>query len=252
MGRNVRTTSMSPRNLAPGAFAGAAEAYAEYRPPYPRRMLDDLLARAALGSRDALLDLATGPGRIALDLAPSFERVVAIDVEPEMIAVAQAAAARRGIDNVAWRVGRAEDLDIPAASFDLITIGEAFHRLQQSVIARKALDWLSPGGCLATMGSDGRFSGDEPWEVALREVRGRWLERAFPDGWGLALPGQSDEQKAREQVLREAGFVEVQGTRPRRRPRAALRRDRRLSNVDLGVLAKGARRRLRCVRIGAA
>jgi SAM-dependent methyltransferase len=199
-----------PANLQPGAFAGAAEAYARYRPSYPRPMLDDLLARAAVG-RGALLDLATGPGRVALDLAGSFERVVAIDLEPEMIAVARARAVERGIDNVEWHVGRAEDLDAQPGSFDLVTIGEAFHRLQQRVVATNALRWLRPGGCVATLGTDGRFTGNEPWEIALRDVRERWVARAFPDGWGEALPGGSADQEGREAALRAAGFVDITG-----------------------------------------
>ena len=199
-----------PANLQPGAFAGAAEAYARYRPAYPRPMLDDLLARAAVGRR-AALDLATGPGRVALDLATAFERVVAIDLEPEMIAVARSRAERRGIDNVEWHVGRAEDFDAQPASFDLITIGEAFHRLEQHVVAQNAIRWLRPGGCLATLGTDGRFTGREPWEIALREVRERWVARAFPDGWGEALPGGSADQEGREAALWAAGFVEIAG-----------------------------------------
>lgn len=199
-----------PVNLRPDAFAGAAEAYARFRPPYPPRMLADLLDRAAVGSGD-LLDLATGPGRIALDLAASFEHVVALDLEPEMIAVGRAAASRRGVHNITWHVGRAEDFEAPDGAFDLITIGEAFHRLEQSAIARRALGWLRSGGCLATLGTDGRFSDDAPWQVSLRAVRDRWLARAFPDGFGMWLPGQGEGQQRREETLRAAGFVDVEG-----------------------------------------
>jgi SAM-dependent methyltransferase len=166
-------------NLGPEAFAGAAEAYAAYRPPYPRPMLEDLLTRASVG-RSALLDLATGPGRIALDLAGAFETVLGVDIEPEMIAVAKAIAKRRGITNVEFEVGRAEDLLLGPESFDLVTIGEAFHRLDQTLTARNALTWLRPGGCLATMGTDGWFDGLDEWEVALRSTRSRWLARLFP------------------------------------------------------------------------
>jgi len=199
-----------PVNLRRDAFAGTAEAYARYRPPYPPQMLADLLERAGVGS-ESLVDLATGPGRIALDLASRFERVVAIDLEPEMIAFARTAAARRGIDNVTWHVGRAEDLDVPDGSTDLVTIGEAFHRLEQAAVARKAMAWLRPGGCLATLGVDGRFAGDAEWEARVREVRDRWLDRAFPDGFGVTLPAQVEGEEARLRTLQDAGFVEVQG-----------------------------------------
>jgi SAM-dependent methyltransferase len=199
-----------PANLRPGAFAGAAEAYARYRPPYPPQMLDDLLERAAVG-RETLLDLATGPGRIARDLAPRFTRVVAVDLEPDMIAVAQRMAAIHEIGNVTWHIGRAEAFEAQPDSFDLVTIGEAFHRLEADVVARNVFRWLRPGGCLATLGTDNRFSGDEPWEVAYRVVRDRWIARSFPDGFGLVLPGGALDQADREAAMRAAGFVGVEG-----------------------------------------
>jgi len=195
-----------PANLQSGAFAGTAEAYARYRPPYPREMLDDLVTRAGVGAGASLLDLATGPGRIALDIAGSFDSVLAVDAEPEMIAVGRRRAAERGIDNVTWQVGRAEDLDLPAGTFDLITIGEAFHRLEQTRVASLAMRWLRPRRCLATVGSDDRFTGDEPWEVTLRLVRERWLARIFPEGWGRVLPGHVEGREAQERLLRDAGF----------------------------------------------
>jgi SAM-dependent methyltransferase len=199
-----------PANLRPGAFAGAAEAYARYRPPYPPHVLADLLDRAAVG-REALLDLATGPGRIALDLAPRFARVVAVDLEPDMIDVARREAARRDIKTVTWHVGRVETFEAQTESFDLVTIGEAFHRLEAAVVARNVFRWLRPGGCLATLGTDNRFSGDEPWEVTYRVVRDRWIARSFPEGFGLVLPGGALDQADREAAMRSAGFVDIQG-----------------------------------------
>jgi ubiquinone/menaquinone biosynthesis C-methylase UbiE len=142
----------TPVNLRPDAFVGTAQAYALYRPAYPAAMLAELLDLAGTPPGAALLDIACGPGRITLDLAPAFETVWAIDLEPEMVEVGKAAAARRGVGNISWFVGRAEDLDAPPGAFDLITIGEAFHRLDQPLVTRKALGWLKPGGGLATMG----------------------------------------------------------------------------------------------------
>ncbi len=127
----------TPPNLRPDAFAGTAMAYLRHRPPYPKPLLDDLLARMAGRKATALLDLACGPGRVVLDLAAAFDTVWAIDLEPEMIEVGKHEAARRGIGHINWLVGRAEDLELAPSSLDLITIGEAFHRLDQPVIARE-------------------------------------------------------------------------------------------------------------------
>ncbi|HEY3890253.1 MAG TPA: class I SAM-dependent methyltransferase, partial [Caulobacteraceae bacterium] len=145
----------------------------------------------------------------ALDLAASFGSVWAIDQEPEMVGVGKLEAARRGIDNVIWCVGRAEDLVAPPGGFDLITIGEAFHRLDQSLVAQKALAWLKPGGCLATLGGVGILDGHEPWQTLVAEVAHRWMARAFPDGWGVARAGTEVGPGSQERVIRRAGFIEM-------------------------------------------
>jgi len=95
----------TPRNFQAGAFAGAAEAYLRYRPPYPAALLANLVAQAQLPASAVLLDLACGPGRVTLELAGGFEHVNAIDLEAEMIEVGRREAARRGVRNVDWRVG---------------------------------------------------------------------------------------------------------------------------------------------------
>jgi ubiquinone/menaquinone biosynthesis C-methylase UbiE len=111
------------------AFAGTAAYYAKYRVPYPRVLTGDLLKRAGVTGKGRLLDLACGPGRIALSIAFSFRDVWAIDLEPEMINVGREEARKRGIGDIRWMVGRAEEMKAETGSFELITIGEAFHRL---------------------------------------------------------------------------------------------------------------------------
>jgi ubiquinone/menaquinone biosynthesis C-methylase UbiE len=196
-------------NLKPDAFVGTAEAYARHRPPYPPALLDALVATVARGSPSALLDLACGPGRIALDLAAAFDRVVAVDLEPEMVTVGTREAARRGIDNVVWSIAAAEQFQASAAAFDLVTIGEAFHRLDQRLVAIAALRWLRPGGCLATLGAAGILAAEGPWQAAAADVAHRWMARAFPDGWAEARSGAATGPEAYEQLLRAAGFVDV-------------------------------------------
>ena len=198
----------TPGNLRADAFAGTAVAYALYRPAYPAALLGALMARAAVGPGGALLDLACGPGRVALDLAGAFETVWAVDLEPEMIEVGRQEARRRGAGNITWFEARAEDLAAAAGGFDLVTIGEAFHRLDQLVIAEKALGWLKAGGCLATLGSEG-LSGPEAWQAAVAEVAHGWMARAFPTGWGVAREGAEVGPGSQERLLRRAGFAEV-------------------------------------------
>ncbi len=158
------------------AFSGTAESYARYRVPYPGKLLDDLRRRAGITREGRLLDLACGPGRVALPLARCFSEVWAVDQEPEMVEVGRARAKRQGLGNIRWMVRRAEEVDASPGSFELITIGEAFHRLDQRRIAERAMSWLAPGGGLATLGCFSLMQGREPWHDILRAVVRRWRD----------------------------------------------------------------------------
>ena len=187
-------------NLASDAFRGTAEAYARFRPTYPAALLDDLIAR--LPARQRLLDLACGPGRIGLALAKRFEDVWLLDLEPEMIEAARHHADRESLTHVRFLTGKAETLNAPPVSFDLITIGEAFHRLDQRAVAARAYQWLKPNGLVATMGGAGFLQGDQPWKKAILGIAHRY----FPQGWATAAPGASGSVAGMEEVLRAAGI----------------------------------------------
>ena len=193
----------------PDAFAGTATYYLRYRVPYPHALLRDLIQRAGVTGAGRLLDLACGPGRVALAVVSFFREVWAIDLEPEMIAVGQQAARQRGVTNVTWMVGKAEDLQARPGSFELITIGDAFHRLDQQLIARKAHAWLQPGCCLASLGSYGLTAGTEPWQRIVRDIVNHYTNRGAPRGDGAAQPQPGSGPAHYELVLRDAGFAEV-------------------------------------------
>jgi SAM-dependent methyltransferase len=172
----------TPARFSHDAFAGTAAAYVRYRLPYPPALLAHLVARLAPTKTGRLLDLGCGPGRVALDLAPKFAEVWAIDLEPEMVAVGPAEAERRRVNNVRWLVGAAEALEAPAGTFDLVTAGEAFHRFDQRLVTARILKWLRPGGALAIMGGEGAINGDVPWQLAAQLVVRRFTDRPSPLG----------------------------------------------------------------------
>ena len=191
-------------------YSGTAEDYARYRPPYPEELLADLRLRAGTTGDGRLLDLACGPGRVALPLARYFREAWAVDQEPEMIEVGRARAERQGLTNIRWMVGPAEDVEAPPGSFELITIGEAFHRLDQRVIAERAMEWLAPGGYLATLGGFSLLRGQEPWHDVLRAVVRRYEEQ----GSGSQPPSERPPSRPRgaehdRQVLTAAGLRHV-------------------------------------------
>lgn len=163
------------------AFAGTADDYASYRPPYPGAFLAHLRNAVGTSGHGILLDLACGPGRIAIPMAPHFRRVVAVDIEPEMIAVGKQCANQLGITTIDWRVTPAERLQLAPASVELVTIGEAFHRLDQSRMLQLASEWLIQGGALATLGGESIWSGPESWKRIVVAVANRWTNILLPE-----------------------------------------------------------------------
>jgi hypothetical protein len=126
-----------------------------------------------------------------------------------MIEAAQKEAAQRGVEHIKWMIGSAEDLVAPPAAFELITIGEAFHRLDQELVTRQMLHWLKPGCGLAILGCHGVSSGQEPWQRIIADVVRRWTGRDSSDGNVSVQPGPDSGADHDELVLRTRGFIDL-------------------------------------------
>jgi len=155
-------------------YQGTAQYYDRYRVPYPTLLVDDLVSRAALSGTDRLLDLACGPGRVTFALSEHFADVLAIDQEEESVNYATALAAERGAAQITWRTGRAEDLDVDGR-FELVTVGDAFHRLDRRRIAALATQWLQPTGHIALLWTSMPWQGPAPWQKAAMDLVVHWM-----------------------------------------------------------------------------
>ena len=201
---------MAPPRFRRDLYRGTAPFYDRFRLAYPPALLEDLVARAALPAGASLLDLACGTGQVALALREHFDQVWAVDREREMISFARDRAKRQGVANVRWIVQRAENVAVGPAHFDLITIGNAFHRLDRARVAKRSFNLLHPGRCLAVLWSDTPWRGSAPWQLATAECLDRWMDRSNSRG---RIPSGLDQLFADEPhdaVLRAASF-EVSG-----------------------------------------
>lgn len=116
-------------------FKGTARDYDRFRVPYPSTLIDDLLSRAEVTGTGRLLDLACGTGQISFAIHSSFEEVWAVDQEQDMIGVGRENAEEAGVRNMRFLTSSAEDLIAPEESFDLVAIGNAFHRPKRPSLA---------------------------------------------------------------------------------------------------------------------
>lgn len=197
---------------SPDLFRGTAEYYSRFRPRYPAVLLNAIRCSVDLDHVGALLDLACGTGEVSLALADSVEEIWAVDLEPEMVAMARRNALERGIGRIRWVIGRAEDVELPEEHFGLVATGRAFHRLNRPLIAQHSLRSLRRGGHFIDLGADssGLFKPTEPWMAAAAEVYERSLSRARKTRDEVRSSSSPNQPKATTQtVLTNAGFADV-------------------------------------------
>jgi ubiquinone/menaquinone biosynthesis C-methylase UbiE/DNA-binding transcriptional ArsR family regulator len=95
------------------------------------------------------LDIGTGTGRILELLSPLAERSLGVDLSPEMLSIARARIADADLRRVQVRLGDLFELPAADGSFDLITIHQVLHFLQDPGRAvAEAARVLKPGGSL--------------------------------------------------------------------------------------------------------
>jgi ubiquinone/menaquinone biosynthesis C-methylase UbiE len=192
----------------PDLYRGTAHFYDKFRVGYPEHLLEDLRVRAGISGEGKLLDLACGTGQITFGLRSNFHETWAVDQEPEAVEFARAKALRLGIHNVRWIAGRAEDVDADQY-FELVAIGNAFHRLQRRRIAQSAIQWLEPGGHLALLWCNSPWNGPYEWQAALSEAVHRWTREAGTTERVPANLEQSFADDPHTSVLASAGFTIV-------------------------------------------
>lgn len=106
----------------------------------------DLVGKAPI---QAMLDLGTGTGRLLELFAPLYVRGIGIDMSRDMLSVARANLDRAGLARVQVRQGDIYMLPTPSGSFDLVTLHQVLHYLDDPAAAiREAARALAPGGRL--------------------------------------------------------------------------------------------------------
>jgi ubiquinone/menaquinone biosynthesis C-methylase UbiE len=119
---------------------GSAD-YSRFRPDYPPALYDFIYAQCS--SFDAALDCGTGNGQVATVLSKQFAKVCATDISQNQLEQAPTS------PNIAYSLQRAEQTSFADASFDLITVGQAYHWFDFDAFTREATRLLRPGGIVA-------------------------------------------------------------------------------------------------------
>jgi len=115
-------------------------------------VIDAVMARAGLTIGERVLDLGTGTGAVAQRAAAIVGpggNVVAMDISPQMLAMARARSAAGGCANVTLQEGRAEAIPADAGSFDVVLASlSLMYVIDREAAAREIARVLRPGGRL--------------------------------------------------------------------------------------------------------
>jgi len=164
---------------------------------------DQTLRVAKLRPGERVLDLATGTGITAIAARERGAKVTAVDLTPELLAVARKKAQDEGFGDIDFREGDAEALPSADASFDVVlsTCGHMFAPDQPKVAAELARV-TRPGGRVAFLAwtPEGGLGG---WFRITNEHVPPPAGLASPFNWG-------DPEKVRQllgNAFRDLSFV---------------------------------------------
>ncbi|MFK7777219.1 MAG: class I SAM-dependent methyltransferase [Gimesia sp.] len=189
--------------LSKNLFQGTVPYYTRYRIPYPEPLIAEIRERTNVSGQGRLLDLGCGTGEITLPMSSFFKGVVALDIDSEMLAAAKHKANVLDTHNITWLKESAELFTSANDSFELITIGAAFHWMERETIATKARQWLLPGQPLVALGYTSVWSGSADWHALVRNVIHKWLGPKRRAGSGKF----DDALDPHELVLINAGYT---------------------------------------------
>ncbi len=167
---------------------------------------DALLRAAGLRGPMRVLDLGTGLGHVAFQLADILDpegSVLGVDQAERLLEVAERRRAAAGIENIEFVQADVRAFS-PIEQFDAIVSRLLlFHLPDREEVLRRQLEALRPGGTMVLVEFDLGAMRAEP-QVPLVDAVRRWIEAAFRSA------GADPRIGARAgEMLRRAGFEEV-------------------------------------------
>ena len=171
---NTAAMQPNPANI----FKGTAEYYAQYRRPYPRQLLADIVSYYGLDGKGRLLDVGCGTGELTLPLSKYFQKTVGVDPSPDMLAEAKHKAQKEHASNISWIEGKVEDIDESLAPIRLTTAGVSFHWMNQPAVFEKVYGMTERGGGMVIINDMSPVRGKEKkedWKMKRKELIIKYL-----------------------------------------------------------------------------
>jgi SAM-dependent methyltransferase len=185
--------TLTNRETLRTTFGQDAELYDRCRPTYPPQLFTDLAALADLGPHARVLEIGCGTGQATLPLAQRGCHVVAMDLSPDMAAVARRNLAQ--FPDVTVVAAAFEDWQPSDGTFDAVLSATAFHWLDPEVRMIKAADLLRPGGSLGIVSTHHIAGGTDAFFADAQRCYERF-DPTTPSGIRLTTDDESSEEAA--------------------------------------------------------
>ncbi len=199
----------APNKLAPAQAAIAPGYSAEQTHAVPEEAAEIALgcgnptALARLRPGEVVVDIGSGGGLDAILAGKAVGpagRVIGVDMTPQMLARARAAAAKAGLEKVEFRAGQAEALPLDDASADVVISNCVINLTEDKGLAfEEAFRVLRPGGRLEI--SDIVSDHALPLDLV-----------SDPVGWAECVSGALPEGEYLD-LIRQAGFSGIRARR---------------------------------------
>jgi ubiquinone/menaquinone biosynthesis C-methylase UbiE len=117
------------KDLIRDRFTRTVEAFGDFAVSYRAQFADRLSEMMGARASERAVDLACGPGTLALQFAKKVRWVCGVDLTPAMLVRARSTAASEGLGNLGFTLGDALRLPIADGALDLAVTSYSLHHM---------------------------------------------------------------------------------------------------------------------------
>ncbi len=133
-------------------FSDRVENYVKYRPSYPPKVVDELLAKGVITTNSVIADIGSGTGKFSELLVKKGVKVFGIEPNEDMRKAGENFLSSYSIFQSLS--GTAEATNLPEKSIDVITVAQAFHWFKIAETQKEFARILKPNGYIVLIWND--------------------------------------------------------------------------------------------------
>lgn len=134
-------------------FGKTVQDFGRHRAGFPESLFDRLAGFGVGLSGQRVIDLGTGTGALARELAKRGCSVTGVDISAELIEAAKRLDEAAGV-KAEYREGNAEDTGLDSGIADVVTAAQCWHWFNGTAVAREVTRLLKPDGKIAIIQFD--------------------------------------------------------------------------------------------------